>query len=273
MLQTDAAINPGNSGGPLLNARGEVIGINTAILSNRMANIGIGFAVPINAVRELLPQLRTGKVTRGMIGVSISGQRITGEVAETLGIPDRKGAVVQSVVENGPASRAGIKAGDVIVEYNGRKVESDRSLVEMVVATRPGTTVPVKLVRNKEARSLNVTVGELDLDRETGEPEEAPTDLTRGFGLTLEDLTPALARRLRLPAGTSGAVVASVRPRSSAERAGLRENDVIIRVGSTDVDDSDAAARELQRVAAGRAVGVYVVRNGSEVFVTMRRSE
>ena len=227
MLQTDAAINPGNSGGPLLNARGEVIGINTAILSNRMANIGIGFAVPINAVRELLPQLRTGKITRGMIGVSISGQRITGEVAETLGLTDRKGAVVQSVAENGPASRAGIKAGDVIVEFNGRRVENDRALVDMVVATRPGTTVPVKLVRLKQAKALTVTVGELDLERETGPPEREETDLTQGFGLSLEDLTPSLARRLRLPAGASGALVMSVQPRSPAERAGLRENDVI----------------------------------------------
>jgi serine protease Do len=273
MLQTDAAINPGNSGGPLLNARGEVIGINTAILSNRMANIGIGFAVPINSVRELLPQLRTGKVTRGMIGVSISGQRITGDVAEEFGIPDRKGAIVQSVAESGPAAKAGVRAGDIIVEFNGRKVENDRSLVEMVVATRPGTTVPVKLVRDKQHKSLNITVAELDLERETGQVEEEPTDLTRGFGLTLDDLTPAIARRLRLPAGTSGALVSAVRPRSPAERAGLRENDVIIRVGSTDVEDADSAAQELQRIAAGRAVGVYVVRNGNEVFVTMRRGE
>ncbi len=191
----------------------------------------------------------------------------------TLGIPDRKGAIVQQVAENGPAAKAGVRAGDIIVEFNGRKVENDRALVEMVVATRPGTTVPVKLVRDKQHKSLNLTVAELDLERETGPVEEEPTDLTRGFGLTLDDLTPAIARRLRLPAGTSGALVSAVRPRSPAERAGLRENDVIIRVGSTDVEDADAAAQEFQRVAAGRAVGVYVVRNGNEVFVTMRRGE
>ena len=149
MLQTDAAINPGNSGGPLLNVRGEVIGINTAILSNRMANIGIGFAVPINLVRELLPQLRTGKVTRGKIGVTIQASRITQEDAESMGLPDRKGAVVREVERGGPASKAGLRPGDVVVEYNGRKVENDKNLVEMVVVTKPGTSVPVKVIRDK----------------------------------------------------------------------------------------------------------------------------
>ena len=138
MLQTDAAINPGNSGGPLLNVRGEVVGINTAILSNRMANIGIGFAVPINLVRELLPQLRTGKVTRGKIGVTIQASRITPEDAESMGLPDRKGAVVREVERGGPASKAGLRPGDVVVEYNGRKVENDKNLVDMVVRDQAG---------------------------------------------------------------------------------------------------------------------------------------
>jgi serine protease Do len=271
MMQTDAAINPGNSGGPLLNVRGEVVGINTAILSNRMANIGIGFAVPINGIRELLPQLRTGKITRGMIGVSISTTRITSEIAETLGLSDRKGAIVSSVSANTPAGKAGIRPGDVIVEFNGRKVENDRGLVDMVVATRPGTTIPVKIVREKQPKTVNVTVGELNLDQEAETPDEEAEDLSQGFGLTLEDVTPALARRLRLPAGTTGAVVVAVRPRGPADRASLREGDVIVRVGRNDVADADAAASELQRVQAGRAVGIHLLRAGQEVFVTMRK--
>jgi serine protease Do len=271
MLQTDAAINPGNSGGPLLNVRGEVVGINTAILSNRMANIGIGFAVPINGVRELLPQLRTGKITRGMIGVSISTTRITSEVAETLGVADRKGAIVSQVGENGPAAKAGIRPGDVIVEFNGRKVENDRGLVDMVVATRPGTTVSVKVVRDKSPKTLSVTVGELNLDQEASSRDEESADLSEGFGLTLEDLTPSMARRLRLPPGTTGAVVVGVRPRGPADRATLREGDVITRVGSNEVAGADEAARELQRVQAGRAVGIHLLRQGQEVFVTMRK--
>jgi serine protease Do len=271
MMQTDAAINPGNSGGPLLNVRGEVIGINTAILSNRMANIGIGFAVPINGIRELLPQLRTGKITRGMIGVSISTQRITSEVSETLGLTERKGAIVSQVTENGPAAKAGIRPGDVITEFNGRKVDNDRGLVDMVVATRPGTSVPVKVVREKQAKTLSVTVGELNLEQESETEDEESADLSQGFGLSLEDLTPALARRLQLPAGTTGALVVAVRPRGPADRASIRENDVIIRVGSNDVADADATARELQRVQAGRAVGVYLIRQRQEIFVTMRK--
>jgi serine protease Do len=272
MLQTDAAINPGNSGGPLLNVRGEVVGINTAILSNRMANIGIGFAVPINLVRELLPQLRTGKVTRGKIGVTIQANRITAEDAQEWGLPDRKGAVVREVERGGPASKAGLKAGDVVVEYNGRKVENDKGLVDMVVVTKPGTSVPVKVIRDKSAKTLSVTVAELTLA-----PAEAPevttaSDLTSSFGLQLEDLSPAVARQLRLPADTTGAVVSAVRQRGPAARALINEGDVITKIGSREVSSAEEAAKELERVAPGRSVGVFVLRaRGSEVFVTLRR--
>jgi serine protease Do len=274
MLQTDAAINPGNSGGPLLNVRGEVVGINTAILSNRMANIGIGFAVPINLVRELLPQLRTGKVTRGKIGVTIQASRITPEDAEDLGLPDRKGAVVREVERGGPASRAGIKAGDVVIEFNGRKVENDKSLVDMVVVTKPGTSVPVKVIREKQPRTVSVTVAELTLAPDNA-PEVATTsDLTSSFGLELEDLTPALARRLRLPEDTSGAIVAGVKTRGPAARAGLVEGDVIVKVGSREVASADDAAKELDRVQPGRSVGVYLLKSrGAEVFATLRREQ
>ena len=240
MLQTDAAINPGNSGGPLLNVRGEVIGINTAILSNRMANIGIGFAVPINGIRELLPQLRTGKITRGMIGVSISTQRITQRGAETMGLqrsPGRRSS--RRSTENGPAAKAGVRPGDVITEFNGRKVDNDRGLVDMVVATRPGTSVPVKVVREKQAKTRNVTVGELNLEQESETEEEGAADLSQGFGLQLDDVTPALARRLRLPAGTTGALVSRGAPaRPGRSRRASAKNDVIVRVGSNDVADA-----------------------------------
>jgi serine protease Do len=272
MLQTDAAINPGNSGGPLLNVRGEVIGINTAILSNRMANIGIGFAVPINLVRELLPQLRTGKVTRGKIGVTIQASRLTQEDADNMGLPDRKGAVVREVERGGPAARAGLKPGDVVLEFNGRKVENDRGLVEMVVATKPGTSVPVKVMREKQPKTLSVTIAELTLGTAEAPEVTAASDLTSSFGLQLEDLTPALARRLQLPNDTSGAIVSGLKPRGPAGRAGLAEGDVIIKVGNREVASAEAAAAELERVAPGRSIGVYVLRaRGSEVFATIRR--
>jgi serine protease Do len=272
MLQTDAAINPGNSGGPLLNVRGEVVGINTAILSNRMANIGIGFAVPINLVRELLPQLRTGKVTRGKIGVTIMASRITQEDAENWGLPDRKGAVVREIERGGPASKAGLRPGDVVVEYNGRKVENDRNLVEMVVVTKPGTSVPVKVMREKTLKTLSVTVAELTIGGTEAPEVTAASDLTSSFGLQLEDLTPALARRLQLPNDAAGAVVSGLRPRGPAGRAGLTEGDVIVKVGSKEVASAEDAAAELERVQPGRSVGVHVLKaRGSEMFATIRR--
>jgi serine protease Do len=272
MLQTDAAINPGNSGGPLLNVRGEVIGINTAILSNRMANIGIGFAVPINIVRELLPQLRGGKVTRGKIGVTIAASRISAEEAADWGLPDRRGAVVREVERGGPAAKAGLRAGDVVVEFNGRKVESDKNLVDMVVVTKPGSSVPVKVIRDKQPKTLSVTVAELTLGAPEAPETTAASDLTSSFGLQLEDLTPALARRLQLPNDTAGAVVSGVRPRGPAARQGISEGDVIIKVGTREVASADEAARELERVAPGRSVGIFVLRQrGAEMFATLRR--
>jgi serine protease Do len=272
MLQTDAAINPGNSGGPLLNLRGEVVGMNTAIISDRASNLGIGFAVPINIVRELLPQLRTGKVTRGMIGVQIQGAPITSAQAEALGLKERKGAVVSQVSPNGPAAKAGLEPGDVVIEFNGREVSNDRALVDMVVATKPGTTVPIKVMRDGTTKSLNVAVAELDLEGENGEePEATETDVAQGFGLGLEDVTPAIARRLRLPAGVTGALVAEVRPRSAAARGGLVEGDVIVRLGRTEIRSADEAMRELQGVQVGQAIGVRVYRNGQEAFYTLRK--
>jgi serine protease Do len=129
----------------------------------------------------------------------------------------------------------------------------------------------VKIVRDKQPRTVNVVVGELNLDQEAATQDEESEDLSQGFGLTLEDVTPALARRLRLPPGTTGAVVVAVRPRGPADRAAIREGDVIVRVGRNEIEDSDAAARELQRVQAGRAVGIYLLRQGQEIFVTMRK--
>jgi serine protease Do len=272
MLQTDAAINPGNSGGPLLNLRGEVVGINTAILTGTGQNLGIGFAVPINLVRELLPQLRTGKVTRGMIGVAIQQGPISAAVAEERGLKNRNGAVVSSVSKDSPAEKAGLKPGDVVIEFNSKPVASDRQLVEMVVATKPGSAVPVKVVREGDTKSLTVTVGELNLDAEASTGEEtAAGDLSKDFGLTLDDVTPAMARRLRLPAGTSGALVTEVRPRSPAARAAIAEGDVIVRVGRTEVTGSTDAVRLLQKVEPGQAVGILYVREGQQLFTTMRR--
>src|SRR4051812_30640820 len=165
MLQTDAAINPGNSGGPLLNVRGEVVGMNTAIYTDqRSANIGIGFATPMNTIRDLLPQLRNGKVVRGVMGVSVSRDRINAETAKALGLPNNGGALISTVNPNGPADKGGLEPGDVVVDFNGKPVKDSDGLVAMVVNTKPGTSVPLTVYRNNQRKALNVTIDELDLD-------------------------------------------------------------------------------------------------------------
>jgi serine protease Do len=275
VLQTDAAINPGNSGGPLLNIRGEVIGINTAIYSNGSAmggagNIGIGFAIPINTVRDVLPGLSTGKITRGRIGVSV--QPITPEVAEALNLKDRRGALV-ATVPDGPAQAAGIEPGDVIVEFNGKPVNRSDDLVQLVVATPPGTTVPVKVMREGKERTLNVKVEELDLDSEQNRQSSNDSgngDTGTGFGITLNNLTPDMARQLRLPPDTRGAVVTEVEQDSPAARA-LRQGDVILQVNRQPVANASEASQALRAVPAGRTIGMLVLRNGQEQFVTIRK--
>jgi serine protease Do len=256
MLQTDAAINPGNSGGPLLNIRGEVVGINTAIYTDaaRAANIGIGFATPINAIRDLLPQLRTGKITRGVIGVEVNVDPLSKEVAEGLGLPSSNGALLRTVRPAGPAGKAGLEAGDVIVEFNGRPVKDSDALVAMVVNTKPGTSVPVTIYRNKERKSLNVTVDELDLSAEQNAqlspnaPRSEPA--STGFGMEIDSITPDIAQELQLPRGKGGAVISRIERNSPAANAGLAPNDVILEVNRQPVTSVSQVTRALQGVTS-----------------------
>jgi serine protease Do len=279
VLQTDAAINPGNSGGPLLNMRGEVVGINTAIISGQQqaGNVGIGFAIPINLVRELLPQLRTGKVTRGRIGVGIGA--IPADAIDEFGLKNRNGAVVLNVAPGGAAGRAGIEPGDVIIGFNGKPIRNRDELVSMVTATKPGTTVPLRVVRDRQERTISVTVEELDLDSEAtalrsdnrGGGNNAPQETSTGFGLTLGNITPQMAQQFRLERGTEGAVVTSVEQGSPAARAGLAAGDVIIRVGRESVGSAADASRALGAVPAGGTAFLRILRNGQETFVAVTK--
>jgi len=270
VLQTDAAINPGNSGGPLLNIRGEVIGINTAILSGGAApsNLGIGFAMPINMVRELLPQLQSGKVTRGRIGVQITAVR--SEAVEAFGLPNRRGAVISAIESGGPGAKAGLEPGDVVIEFNEQPVTSTDDLVQRVVRTNPGTTVPIKVIRDRKAMTLNITVDELDLE---GEDRSAGTseDTASSFGMALQDLTDTVARRLRMPTGSEGAVVTNVEPRSVAARGGVQPGDVLLEVNRQPVAGAREAGAALQDVREGQAAFLLVWRDGQEVFLTITR--
>jgi serine protease Do len=276
VLQTDAAINPGNSGGPLLNVRGEVIGINTAIYTDarQQGNIGIGFAIPMNTVRELLPQLRTGKITRGMIGVSVG--LIPAEAVDELGLKDRNGALVATVSPGGPAERGGMEPGDVIVAFNGKPVNNRDELVRTVVATKPGTRVDVRVIRDKQEKTLSLTVEELNLDQEgqtrrSGGPDAAEEDTASGFGMSLTNITPDVARRLRLDPDLQGAVVVDVEPQGAAARAGLAPGDVITRVNRQRVSSATEASRELAKVESGRTALMLVMRNGQETFLTVTK--
>ena len=276
VLQTDAAINPGNSGGPLLNARGEVVGINTAIYtdSRQAGNIGIGFAIPINSVRELIPQLRTGKVSRGVIGVQVVA--VPAEALAEFGLKDRRGALVSTVSRGRPAAQAGIEPGDVIIEFNGKPVKNRDELVATVVSTRPGLTVPVKIMRDKQEKTLSLTVGELDLEdegarvaeqRTSAEPEEEPS---QGFGITLSALTPDTAKRLRA-ADAQGVLVSDVEQGSPAFRAGIARGDIITRVNRQPVRTPQEASRALSQVSSGGTAFLLVLRNGQEQFFTVRK--
>jgi serine protease Do len=279
VIQTDAAINPGNSGGPLLNIRGEVIGMNTAIITDgqRQGNIGIGFAIPSNTVRDLLPQLRGGKITRGRIGVEIGA--IPRNALDEFGLKSRDGALVSAVSPGGAADKAGMEPGDVIVAYNGKAIKNSNELVSMVTATRPGTSVPVRLVRDGRERTITVTVDELDLEAEQGNNQQsrdrggrggAEPETTAGFGLTLNNITPDIARQLRLES-SRGAVVVDVDPNSPAARAGIGEGDVILRVGSTPVTNAADAQRELAKVPSGGTAFVRIQRDGQERFLTVTK--
>jgi serine protease Do len=278
VIQTDAAINPGNSGGPLLNVRGEVIGINTAIFadSRSQGNMGIGFAIPINVVRDLLPQLRVGKITRGVIGVQV--QDVPLNALAEFGLQQRRGALVSVVNSGGPAANAGMQPGDVIIEFNGKPVERRDLLVSMVTATKPGTTVPVKVLRDRKEVSLNVTVDELNLENEStraarpDDPDAYPDiQETTGFGIEIGPLTSDIARRLRLPPGTEGVLVRDVEPGSNAQRAGIGRLDIILEVNRRAVTTPQEASRALNAVPSGGTAFLLVLSQGQQRFVTIRK--
>ena len=268
MLQTDAAINPGNSGGPLLNVRGEVVGINTAIISDRMANAGVGFAVPINTVRELLDELRGGRVTRGVIGIGIAN--VEPDDYAVLGLSETGGVAVNTVAADGPADQADMRPGDVVVAFDGEPVSRTEELQSRVVATRPGTTVPIDIVRDGEPLTLNVTIGELDEDARIAGVAEAE-ETSEGFGISLQDLTPQLARRLRVPADTAGAVVTDVARGGNAAEGGLQPGDVILSVNRVEVASAREATDELNAIESGRRAFLLVQRRDARVFLQVEK--
>jgi serine protease Do len=270
MLQTDASINPGNSGGPLLNMRGDVVGVNSAILAGEGGggNIGIGFAVPINTVKALLPELRQGQVQRGRLGVQVQTLPITEDEARGLGLPKPQGAIIGMVERGSPADRAGLRAGDVIVEFNGKPVTDGEQLTALVVATAAGSRVPVVFYRAGQRQTASVTIEELVLDDE-GRRRQGDTSQA-GFGLSLMDVTQEIAQQLRLAPGVDGALVESVEPFAPAANAGIRRGDVILEINREPVRSAADAVRILRQLKSGQTAFVLVARQGSQVFIAMR---
>jgi serine protease Do len=262
-IQTDASINPGNSGGPLINLRGEVIGINTAIFSRSGTNIGIGFAIPINLVKELLPQLRgKGKVTRGYLGVLI--QKVTLDIAESLGVERARGALVANVSKDGPAEKAGVKVGDVIVEFDGKEIKDSGDLPIIVARTPVDKKVSMKVLREKKEMVLSVTVGELK------EEEVVASAPEKGeLGMTVQRLTPQIAESLGLDKA-EGVVVSAVEPGSAADEAGIRRGDVILEIDRKPIRSVDEYKKSIAGIRKGKGILFLVRRGDSTLFLALK---
>jgi serine protease Do len=267
-IQTDAAINPGNSGGALVNDRGELIGINTAIIAHGSeGNQGIGFAVPVNLARNIMDQiLKNGKVTRARLG--ILPQDVTPTIAKQFGVKDSEGALVGEVEANSPAQKAGLKTGDIILDVNGHSVYDANQLRNTISSMQPDSNVTLKIWRDGAQRTLPVTLGELNPEEATnrggaGRGNNGSTDALEG--VSVENLTSQIARDLKLPASTSGVVVNEVSPGSAAASAGLKQGDVIQEVNRKpvrNVAEFEAAVRNSKDGTL-----LLVNRDGHTVFV------
>lgn len=270
-FQIDAPINQGNSGGPLFNLKGEVIGINTAIFSPNGGNVGIGFAIPSNLAEEVIDQLRTtGRVERGFLGVTI--QPVDEEIAESLGLPSEAGALVASVVKGGPADKAGVAPGDVILAIDGDDVAQVRELTRKIAKLAPNAKVELLVLRNGARKTLEVRIGrtpsEPDAVRAAAPPDASASE--GALGLRLAELTPSARERFGVSEDIQGALVVGVDPASGAAEKGLQPGDVIVSVGQKAVASLEDAKREIERQKLERpSVLLRVVRGGDPIFVAV----
>jgi len=268
-IQTDAAINPGNSGGPMFNLQGEVIGINTMIYAGGQ---GIGFAIPINLAKNVMPQLlKSGKVERGWLGVYI--QAITPELAKAFKLKTEDGALIAEVYQGSPASKAGLKSGDVIVEFNGKKVESPTDLSIAVGNTKAGVATKVKVVRGGKKMDMEVTIGEYDQDAVAvgkdvpGAPGRGKADL---LGLVVKQITPMEATKLDLPADYKGVVVQRVDPHSASARSEVRSGDVLLELNGKKIQtlaDYNAATKDVKE---GDYIRMLIKRGPASIYLAFK---
>ena len=271
-IQTDAAINPGNSGGALVNVRGELVGINTAIFSQSGGNMGIGFAVPSNLAHSIMDQLvRTGKVVRGWLGVSI--QELSPELARQFGMTETKGVLVSDVMEDSPAKKAGFERADVIVEFDGKLMNSPTHLRNAVAQTPLGKNISIKLIRDKKIKTLDVTIVEQPKSMAQSGSEEreesiAPTGVLSD--LEVHELTEELAGRYGLKSSEQSVVVTRVRPGSMVEEIGVREGDLILEINQKAVPSLKTYERLRSGLFKDQAVLLLVKRQGRSLYLTLK---
>ena len=262
-IQTDASINPGNSGGPLINIEGDVIGINTAIISgNTGGNVGIGFAIPIDIAKGILKDLRErGTVTRGWLGVMI--QKITPDLAKSFGLSQSEGALVGDVIPDGPAAKGGVKRGDVIVMFDGQQVKDMEDLPKIVAATRPNSVVDVEVIRDGSRMTLSVSIELLEDSQETVVAKADP------LGLQVQDITEGVAQSLKLES-VEGVLVSDVTAGNAAAEAGIRRGDVISEMNRSIVKDMRDYQNLMASVQKGSSVLFLVKRGGSTIYIAVK---
>ncbi len=270
-IQTDAAINPGNSGGALVNARGQLVGINTAIFSRSGGYMGVGFAVPSNMTRAVMDSLiKGGKVVRGWLGVSI--QDVTPDLAKQFGLKDSRGALVSEIIPDSPAATAGIQSGDVITAFNGKTVDSTSILRNTVAQTPVGRTVKVELLREKKTVSVEVKITEQpkDVAQADGETAQGDGKNTALAGVEARNLTADIARQLGLPPGTAGVVITGVEQGSAAEEAGLQEGDVILEINRQPVRNIGDFKRLSSKLPKKDSSLLLINRQGRKLFLAIQ---
>ncbi len=263
-IQTDAAINPGNSGGALVNVRGELVGINSAIFSTSGGYQGIGFAIPTSMAQSVMNSLiNKGKVIRGWLGVNV--QNLTPDLAEQFNLKDEKGVLIGDVIEGSPAESAGIQRGDVIIEYDGKKIEDPHQLRNMVAGTEPGEKIEITIIRDNKKEVKNITIGEL--------PADLQKPLREGYdnlleGVTVQDITPELSDKLELPRKVKGVVVVDILEGSPAAKV-LAPGDVIMEVNRQRIANSKEYDKFVSNIQPNKDILLLIFRKGSSIYITL----
>lgn len=262
-IQTDASINPGNSGGPLFNLEGKVVGVNTAIVAQGQ---GIGFAIPISMANNILPDLKSkGKVVRGWMGISV--QEMTEDIAKGLKLSQRGGALISEVFKGDPADKAGIRPGDVIIEINGKSIKDTHALLILIASFHVGDKVRVKVLRDGQEKTFDVTVAER---KDQPEIARERSDGKAFFGMTVKELTPQIARQLGIPP-TKGVIVTEVAEGSPADEVGIQPRDMILQVNRVNISSLKDYQREIAKPAAQSSILLLIKRGKTTYYVALRR--